>query len=217
MKKDPLGIATSLVYHLNLLRENVEYNINELKNLRNIENHWKTIQKYLKMFKIIKKYCPQIELNESKLTIKESELYKRLNPKERLILYLFNEGAKNADTAVEIPNEFQTEELGESEGYLYKRTEENKFHLTRSGLNIYRLIKQNWSKVIYQKESFNDIFPYEASFEESYVAQNSISEGSGPIIYVNTFELRPSASDSSGLNRDIWSLSRDKELNLMVR
>ncbi|MGV9174238.1 MAG: hypothetical protein ACOC35_16950, partial [Promethearchaeia archaeon] len=135
MKKDPLGIATSLVYHLNLLREDVEYNINELKNLRNIENHWKTIQKYLKMFNIIKKSCPQFELNDSKLTIKESELYSRLNPKERLILYLYNEGAKNAKTAVEIPNEFRTEEIGESEGYLYKHTEKNRFHLTKSGLN----------------------------------------------------------------------------------
>ncbi len=161
MKKDPLSISTSLVLNLNLLRENVEYNINEVKSLRNLENHWKTIHKYIKMFKIIKEYCPKIELNDSKFIIKDSELYKRLDQVEQFILYLSNNNSIGPESAIEIPEEFDIEQISESEEYLYKRTDDGKFYLTKSGNNIFRLIKQNLSEVIFQEKSFDELFPYE--------------------------------------------------------
>jgi len=174
VKKDPLSIASSLLLNLNLLREGVEYNINEIKSLRNIENHWKTIQKYLKMCKMIKDYFPVIEMHNSKLIIKYSELYRRLDQSERFILYLYNNDARDSESAVSIPEGFQIEELSAREDYLYKRTGENKFYLTKSGIGIFRLIKENLTELIFQEKSFDELFPHKIEEQLETIKINNI-------------------------------------------
>ncbi len=229
MKKDPLSIATSLVFNLNLLRESTEYNINEIKSLRNLENHWKTIKKYIKMFQIIKEYCPEIELNNSNLTIRKSKLYQRLDPVERFILYLFNNEAIDPESAVNCPKEFKIEEINESKGYLYKQTGKNKFFLTKSGKNIFRLIKQNLSEIIFQQKSFNDLFPYQGENinnerENSiYISHNNEESSSEKINYSNRYLLDPTISHdtySGKLNilpEDIQSnLSSSEDTNIIM-
>ncbi|MBD3212946.1 MAG: hypothetical protein GF311_10090 [Candidatus Lokiarchaeota archaeon] len=167
MKKDPLSIATSLVFNLNLLREGIEYNINEIKSLRNLENHWNTIQKYIKMLNIVKKFSPEFELKDSKIIIRHSELYRRLDQVERFILHLSNIDAEEPESAIELPEEFDIEKIEESEGYLYDRIGENKYYLRKSGKNIFRLIKENLSELIFQNKSWDDIFPFDSETTSS--------------------------------------------------
>ena len=40
IKRDPLSITISLIYNLNLLEENKEYNINEIKGLTDLKNEY---------------------------------------------------------------------------------------------------------------------------------------------------------------------------------
>ena len=158
IKKDPLSIVISLIYNLNLLEENREYNINELKFITGLDNHWITIKKYLKIFKLIQNYCPQIELKGSKLRIINSKIYKRLGEKEKFILYLFNNHAISPDNAIEIPKEFDLSIISESINYLFKKTEENKFYLTESGLELYKYFKKDISDLIYNHKEIDEIF-----------------------------------------------------------
>ena len=158
IKKDPLSIAISLVYNLNLLEEEKDYNINELKFITTIENHWITIQKYLTMFNIIQRYCPKIELKGSKLRITKSEIYRRLNDKEKLVLYLYNNQAIDLEHAVNLPIDFNISFISNSIGYLYKKTEDNKLYLTKSGLEIYRYLKKDLSDLIYNNKEIDEIF-----------------------------------------------------------
>jgi len=158
IKKDPLSISISLIYNLNLLEENKEYNINELKFITNLENHWITIQKYLNIFNLIQKYCPKIELDGSKLRIIESKIYKRLTEKEKLILYLFNNQALNSDSAIILPEKTDLSDISESIDYLFKKTNDNKFYLTKSSLEFYRYFKKDLSDLIYNNRDIDEIF-----------------------------------------------------------
>ena len=156
IKKDPLSIAISLIYNLNLLEEEKDYNIHKLKFITTLENHWITIQKYLTMFNLIQRYCPKIELNGSKLRIIKSEIYRRLNDKEKFILHLYNNQAKDPEHAISI--NFDISSISNSIGYLYKKTEDNKLYLTESGLEIYRYLKKDLSDLIYNNKEIDEIF-----------------------------------------------------------
>ncbi len=158
MKKDPFDIIISIIYSLNLLEENREYNINELKSITVLDRHWLTIQKYLKIIEKIQKYCPNIEFDDSKLIINDSKIYKRFSEKEKFIIYLFNQGALNSENAVPIHDDIDFSEISGSINYLYNKTEDNRFYLKESGLNIYRLIKQNLSDLIFNDKKIDDVF-----------------------------------------------------------
>ncbi len=158
IKKDPLSITISLVYNLNLLEENKEYNINELKFITNLDNHWVTIQKYLNIFNIIQKYCPKIKLEDSKLRITKSKVYRKLTEKEKLILFLFNNQALDQDSAVNLPENFERSNISQSINYLFKKTNKDKYYLTKSGLELYRYFKKDLSDLIYNNKDIDDIF-----------------------------------------------------------
>jgi len=158
IKKDPLTIAISLIYNLNLLEEEKDYNIHELKFITTLENHWITIQKYLQMFNLIQRYCPKIELNGSKLRIIKSEIYRRLSNKEKFILHLYNNQAKDSEHAVNLSIDFDISSISNSIGYLYKKTEDNKFYLTKSGLEMYRYLKKDLSDLIYNNKEIDEVF-----------------------------------------------------------
>lgn len=158
MKQNPLNIAISLIFSLNLLEENIEYNINEIKSLSKISQHWITVQKYLNIFNLIQKYSPKIDFYGSKLKIIDSKIYKRLSEKQKFILYLYNNHALTEDTAIELGDIFDIMKIAESIGNLYEKTESDKYFLTKSGLNIYRLIKHNISEMISNKREIEEIF-----------------------------------------------------------
>jgi len=135
--------------HLNLLREDYEYNINNFKELRNVELHWSTIQKYFKIVTLIRKYFPKIQLNDSKFLIKSAPLYNLLNEKEKFIIYLINNKGLNIDNAVDIPDIFKTLIISESINYLYMKTEDNKYYLVSSGVDVYKSIMRKFSHIIF--------------------------------------------------------------------
>ncbi len=170
MKQDPLNITISLIFSLNLLEENVEYNINEIKSLSEISQHWVTVQKYLNIIKLIQKYSPEIEFYGSKLKILDSKIYKKLSMKQKLIIYLHNNRALTEDTAVKIGEIFDIIDISESIDHLYKKAENNKYFLTKSGLNIYRLFKHNISELISNKKEIEEIFGEEEvqDFKEEF-------------------------------------------------
>ena len=164
MKKDPLNIIMSLIFNLNLLEENEIYNINEFKLLKDLEHHWLTIKKYIQIINIIQKYCPKIEIIENtKLKIKISPMYNSLNKKEKLILYLFNKKALDQNNAVHIPINFKISSITESVGYLYEKTEEDKYYLTKSGLNLYKSLKNSISDLIFNEKEIEQVF-FETEF-----------------------------------------------------
>ena len=93
MKKDPLSIINTMVLNLNLLEPSQHYNINELKFLKDLDLHWITIKKYLHIISLIQNYAPLIEIKDSKFKIINSDIYNRINDKEKCILSLFNRKA----------------------------------------------------------------------------------------------------------------------------
>lgn len=149
IKRDPYSIVLSLIMQLNLLRENHEYNINNFKDLRSIELHWSTIQKYFKIGILIKNYFPKIQLSDSKFLINSAPLYELLNEKEKFIIYLFNNKALNIDNAVDFPEVFNAQMISESISFLYMKTEDNKYYLISSGFDVYKSILRKFSNIIY--------------------------------------------------------------------
>lgn len=158
MKNDPLNIAISLIFSLNLLEENEEYNINEIKGLSSISQHWITIQKYLNIVTLIQKYSPEIEYYGSKLKLINSKIYGGLSTKQKFILYLYNNHALTAETAIVMKETLTDSIISDSIGYLYEKTEMDKYFLTKSGINIYRSIKHNISNIISNKKEIHDVF-----------------------------------------------------------
>ncbi len=159
MKKDPLNIITSLIFNLNLLEENRTYNINEFKYLRNLEYHWITVKKYLKIISLIQEYSPEIQIiDDSKLKIKKSKIYKNLTEKEKIIIYLFNIQAFDQNSAIFLPDDFEISKISKSIGYLFNKTENNKYYLTKSGLDLYKSIKQSLSDLIFNEKEINQVF-----------------------------------------------------------
>jgi len=161
MKRDPLNIALSLIYNLNLIEENRELNINNFKSLRDIANHWNTIKKYLKIFQLVQKYCPDFEISDSKIKVVYSEIYNRLSVKEKLILYLMNNNAFSEESAVQIGENFNETDILDSIDYLYQRTENEKYYLRKSGIDKYKLIEQNLSDLIYNEKEIDEVFEQE--------------------------------------------------------
>ncbi len=158
IKQDPINIAISLIFNLNLLEENKEYNINEVKSLKNLGHHWITIKKYLKICNLINKYCPKFELYGSRFRITNSKIYQRLSEKEKFILFLFNNQAFDEDSAMDFSVSLNKSGLDDSIDYLYKKTESNKFYLTKSGINKYKLIEQNLTELIYNEKKIDEVF-----------------------------------------------------------
>lgn len=201
MKRDPLDLTISLLFNINLLEKDETYNISELKNLRNLDFHWNTISKYLKMFKIIQDYCPKFEILDSKLHIINTKLYDRLNNKERFILYLFNRGAISRDKAIEISTKFpRSKEIQQSIGLLYEKIDSGKYYLNKAGLDIYRSIKQNLADLIFNEKKIDEIFPYSYSDESSapkYEFQITLHDHSYTNMNVfNFIQLKSNNTDS---------------------
>ncbi|MGV9171911.1 MAG: hypothetical protein ACOC44_09220 [Promethearchaeia archaeon] len=161
MNNDPLNITLSLIHNLNLLEEKKEFSINTLRSLPKMDRHWMTIKKYLKIIQLIQKYCPKIELNDSKFRIKQSKIYGRFNGKERLIIYLFNEQALKKEEAVNIPDNFKNESIKESIGYLFHKTENGKYYLDKSALDDYRSINEDLTDLMFNNKEIEELFPKE--------------------------------------------------------
>ena len=155
MKRDPLNIALSLIYNLNLVEENRELSINNFKSLRDLTNHWNTIKKYMKIFQLVQKYCPDFEINDSKIKVLYSEIYNRFSMKEKLILYLMNNDAFSEESAVQIGENISEHGIFSSIGYLYERTENGKYYLRKSGIDKYKLIEQSLSDLIYNEKEID--------------------------------------------------------------
>ncbi len=227
IKKDPLSIAISLIYNLNLLEEEKYYNIHELKFITNLENHWITIQKYLQMFNLIQKYCPKIELKGSKMRITKSEIYRRLNDKEKLILYLFNNQAIDIEHAINLPIDFDISSISESIDYLFKKIENDKYYITKSGLEIYRYLKKDLSDLIYNNKEIDDIFgtSEELRLSESQTESTEksifVQYGRGYTIIAAQseqeilFEARISLEDDSSRSKS--EISRIMEYEMIMR
>ncbi len=158
MKKDPLGIMISLIHNLNLLEEEREFSINEFKNLCNLNFHWTTVKKYLKIIQLNQKYAPKISLERNKLKIIHSHIYNRLNLKEKLVVYLFIRRAFNKETAVKIPSYFNTSETSESLNYLFEKTKNKKYFLNKPGIELYNSINEDISDLIYNEKEISDVF-----------------------------------------------------------
>lgn len=210
IKQDPLNISISLMFSLNLLEENRDYNINEIKSLSHLTHHWITIQKYLKIFNTIQKYCPKFELNGSKLKILESKIYQRLSEKEKFILYLYNNQAFDDKSAIHIDHDFNTIKISETIGYLYEKTDDNKFYLKKSGLNKYNLIKQNLIELIYSEKDLDEVFkPIE--YIELY--EGIIHKFWETKEHASIFFTMPSISASlEGTSAGIMTFNKEKDL-----
>ena len=166
MKRDPLNIALTLIYNLNLVEENRELNINNFKSLRDLTNHWNTIKKYMKIFQLVQKYCPDFEINDSKIKVLYSEIYNRFSMKEKLILYLMNNNAFSKEDAVQIGENISEPGIVSSIGYLYERTENGKYYLRKSGIDKYKLIEQSLSDLIYNEKEIDEVFESEENYIE---------------------------------------------------
>jgi len=186
MKRDPLDMTISLLLNLNLLEPNEEYNINELKTLRNLDFHWNTILKYLKIFNLIKKYSPNFGLNDSKLTLNETIVSNRLNEKERLVIYLFNKNAINKENAIEIPKSLLFEGINESRNIIFGMSSSEKYYLTDIGLDIYRSIKQSLVDLIINEKPIKEIFPVDDSDTENEDTSEKMILNFGDININNT-------------------------------
>jgi len=151
MKKDPMGIVLGLLTRLNLLEENREYNINELKEEFNL--HWATTNKYIKIAELIQKYCPIFEVNGAKVKINKSKFQRILTEKEKFVLYLFNEDALDKNNAIAIDKRYDNEEIKESIGYLYNK-DMNKFYLTEAGKSIFRSLNDAITDIIFNDKEF---------------------------------------------------------------
>jgi len=166
MNKDPLSIIISLIYNLNLLEESREFNINELKSLPQMDRHWITIKKYLKIIQLIQKYCPQIELKDSKFVIKKSQVYQRFNKKEQLLLFLFNNQALDEENAIDIPDRLDNPSIRDSLGFLFHKTVNGKYYLSKSGIEGYKSINSDLNDLIYNNKNTNEVFPKKERYEE---------------------------------------------------
>lgn len=160
MDNDPLSITLSLIISTNLLEDNKSYNINEIKSLPNIERHWKTIKKYYKIFHLVQKYCPNINMIDSKIRVIKSEIYSRLNLKEKAVLFLFNKKALNEESATILPDRFK-EKINDSLDYIFKKTRNNNYYLTNVGIDIYKSIYQDFSDLIFNNKDINEVYPIE--------------------------------------------------------
>ncbi|KKM66357.1 hypothetical protein LCGC14_1481980 [marine sediment metagenome] len=170
MKKDPLSIINTMVLNLNLLEPSQQYNINELKFLKDLNLHWVTIKKYINIISLIQKYAPKIDIKDSKFNIIYSDIYNRLNDKEKCILWLYNRRAIDQDSAVELGQRFE-KIIDNSIGYLFERTYDNKFYLNEVGKNIYNSIKQDILSLIYEDKSINEIFFEKRDMIEVFFSQ----------------------------------------------
>ncbi|TXT59802.1 MAG: hypothetical protein BAJALOKI2v1_170056 [Promethearchaeota archaeon] len=174
MNRDPLSIILSLIYSLNVLQDDKEYNINELKSLPKMDRHWITIKKYLKIIQIIQKFSPEIKLEDSKFEIKNSKIYERFNEKEKLILYLFNNEALREDQAIKLPDSLFNINIQEYSGYLFHKVEENKYYLSKAGMDLYKSINRDLTDLIYNNKDVNDFLPKEELIEEkSFLLKSS--------------------------------------------
>lgn len=147
MKKNPMEIMISIVHNLNLLMEHKEYNINEFKENCNLNLHWQTIKRYLKIISIVKRSSPQVILNDSKFQILFSKFYKSFSDKERFVIYLHQSNAINEDNAVEISEDFNVSSIEDSIGNLYNRVGD-RFYLTEMGIELFDAINSQISKKI---------------------------------------------------------------------
>lgn len=129
----------------------------------------------MNIFDLIQKYCPKIELDGSKLRIIKSEIYRRLSEKEKLILYLFNNQALTPECAKKLPENIDISLISESIGYLFKKTNDNNFYLTKSGLEFYRYFKKDLSDLIYNDKQISEVF---GSIEEIYTSIEDTEERS---------------------------------------
>ena len=90
MKRKPIQIMAGLINALNSFSNNKEYSINKIHDETNY--HWNTVNDYIKLIILIKKFAPELkimkETNEI-VIIKESPYFKTLNEMEQLVLYLF--------------------------------------------------------------------------------------------------------------------------------
>lgn len=176
MNKDPLQITTDLIINLNLISEREEFNINSFKEMRNIKSHWITIERYLKLFKMVQKYCPNFNLEDSNFTVLESKLQRKLNEKEKFILYLFNHGALSEENAVDVSEDLKAEEeVMESKGYLFNVSGNGKYYLNDAGIDLHRSILHRVSDIIINKKEIkpelerSDInFDLDLSYEATY-------------------------------------------------
>jgi len=165
MNKDPLSIVISLIFNLNLLEENKEYNINEIKQIPSIENHWITIKKYLKMFRLIQEYCPKLDLEDSKITIFHSQIYRKLSPKEKTIVYLFINNALTSEGSINLP-EYHRHNIEETINYLVNKDENERFYLSKSGLDIIKSITRRLNDLLYNQKEINEVFTRPTTISE---------------------------------------------------
>lgn len=90
MKRKPIQIMAGLINALNSFPNDKEYSINKIHDETNY--HWNTVNDYIKLIILIKKFAPELkimkETNEI-VIIKQSPYFKTLNEMEQLVLYLF--------------------------------------------------------------------------------------------------------------------------------
>jgi hypothetical protein len=166
MRKNPLEIILSLVHNLNLLKENKEYNINEFKELCKLDIHWRTIKRYLKIISIIQNYSPRIRIDDTRFHIRFSGFYNSLNEKERVVLYLYQKRALTLEDAVKIPKRYKKSLIEDSIGYLFKE-KNNKFYLTKIGVELYNATNSKVSERILKAEETTPLWESFFSLQES--------------------------------------------------
>ncbi len=86
-----------MIMNLNLLEPDQEYNINELKFIKDLDMHWITIKKYLKIISLIQDYAPLIDIKNSKFTVINSDIFNHLNEKEKCVITLLNRKSMNQE------------------------------------------------------------------------------------------------------------------------
>ncbi len=113
--------------------------------------HWTTTNKYIKIAELFQNYCPIIEVIGSKVKINKSKFQRTLTEKEKFVLYLFNEGAIDKKSAVEIHLRYDNDEIKESIGYLYSKSD-NKYYLTDAGKSVFRALKDVITEIIFNEK-----------------------------------------------------------------
>ncbi|MBD3213337.1 MAG: hypothetical protein GF311_12075 [Candidatus Lokiarchaeota archaeon] len=138
MKRKPIQIMAGLINALNPLSKNQNYSINQIHEETNY--HWNTVNDYIKLINLVKKFAPDLKIDDKTNEIKikkQSPYFKNLKKLEQLILYLFISKAFNEESSInknEIKLNYDSNlDLNEEAKEFIKQSNEGEIYLTLKG------------------------------------------------------------------------------------
>ena len=179
------SIIGSLLHFLNLLEENIEYNVKDLNTVKFSDLPWQEAKIYLvksllikegkavfidddeninkEYTRLIKNYMPDFKfIGDSTFKIINSPIYRRFDDVQKALIYLWNKIADNEKSAVPLPKRFQTPLFKKKIGHMYFYTPNKKrYYYKPEGGKIIAYLKHDLSELINEEKKIEDgINPY---------------------------------------------------------